>query len=159
MNTLKYCVRNFEEVLGALLLGSMFVLGLANVITRYFFEFSLAFTEELEVAGLVWLTMLGTSAAFKKSHHLNLQYYEKKLSLWAATMVRMGGLVLAIVLFATLAGLSWFHIYDLIDLEITTEALELPEWIYALAIPAGSALVIVRIVQVLIAEKAKLKGV
>ncbi|SCY81297.1 TRAP transporter small permease [Desulfoluna spongiiphila] len=159
MSTLKHIVRNFEEVFGALLLGSMFVLGLANVVTRYFCEFSLAFTEELEVAGLVWLTMLGTSAAFKKSHHLNLQYYEKKLSPRAATMVRMGGLVLAIVLFATLAGLSWFHIYDLIDLEITTEALELPEWIYALAIPAGSVLVIVRIVQVLIAEKAKLKGV
>ncbi|VFQ45155.1 TRAP transporter small permease [Desulfoluna butyratoxydans] len=159
MNTLKHIVRNFEEVFGALLLGSMFVLGLANVVTRYFFEFSLAFTEELEVAGLVWLTMLGTSAAFKKSHHLNLQYYEKKLSPRAATLVRMGGLVLAIVLFATLAGLSWFHIYDLIDLEITTEALELPEWIYALAIPAGSVLVIVRIIQVLIAEKAKLKGV
>ncbi|WP_300671509.1 TRAP transporter small permease [Desulfoluna sp.] len=158
MKYLKLFVQNFEEVSGAFLLGSMFVLGLLNVITRYFFEFSLAFTEELEVAGLVWLTMLGTSAAFKKSHHLNLQYYEKKLSPRAATQVRMGGLVLAIALFATLAGLSCLHIYDLIDLEITTEALELPEWIYVMAIPVGSALVIVRIVQVLIAEMATLKG-
>lgn len=159
MRYLKWFSQNFEEVMGAFLLGAMFVLGLANVVTRYFFQYSLAFTEELEVAGLVWLTMLGTSAAFKTGRHLNLQYYEKKLSPQMATRVRMGGLVLAIVLFATLAGLSWFHIYDLIDLEITTEALELPEWIYALAIPVGCAFVIGRILQVLIAEKAKLKGV
>ena len=148
----KLFISHFEEILGAGLLGAMFVLGLANVATRYFLEVSLAFTEELEVAGLVWLTMLGTSAAFKKSQHLNLQFYEKKLSKRAAAWVRLGGLAFAVVMFATLAGLSWFHIYDLVDLEITTEALEIPEWIYAMAIPAGSALVIVRIFGVIIDE-------
>ena len=149
MGYMKLFFRNFEEILGATLLGSMFVIGLANVVTRYFFEFSLAVTEELEVAGLVWLTMLGTSAAFKKSQHLNLQFYEKKLSPKAAAMVRMAGLGLGIVMFGALAGLSYTHIYDLVDLEITTEALEIPEWIYAMAIPAGSALVIFRILGVL----------
>ena len=41
-----------------------------NVITRYFIQYSFAFTEEVEVACLVWLTMLGAAAGFRRGIHL-----------------------------------------------------------------------------------------
>ena len=76
---LKWLCDNFEEVLGASLLFGMAILAFINVITRYFIKYSFAPTEELEVSGLVYLTMLGASAAFKRDLHLKLFFLQTKL--------------------------------------------------------------------------------
>ncbi len=64
MKKFKWFLNNFEEVSGAVLLFSMALLAFINVLTRYFIKYSFASTEELEVASMVFLTMLGASAAF-----------------------------------------------------------------------------------------------
>ena len=48
----------------------MAIFAFLNVITRYFIQYSFAFTEEVEVACLVWLTMLGAAAGFRRGIHL-----------------------------------------------------------------------------------------
>ena len=55
-----------EEAAAVFLLFLMCLLAFVNVLTRYFIRYSFAFTEEIEVAGLVWLTMLGASAGFRR---------------------------------------------------------------------------------------------
>ncbi len=59
-------------------------------------------------------------------------------------------LILSFLLFSVIAFLSYFHLKDEIDLNITTEALDIPEWIYVMAIPLGSILINIRIVQKII---------
>lgn len=49
---------NLEEIVGVVLLVIMSVFAFVNVVTRYFIQYSFASTEEIEVACLVWLTML-----------------------------------------------------------------------------------------------------
>ena len=70
-----WAAEHFEEMLGAALLAAMACLAMANVVTRYLIELPLAFTEELEVNAMVWLTLLGAAAAFRKRKHLRLLFF------------------------------------------------------------------------------------
>ena len=150
MKKLKWFFKNFEEVSGAVLLLSMALLAFVNVLTRYFIHYSLASTEELEVSSMVFLTMIGASAAFKKNQHLRLMFLDSKVSDKTRFGLNLFSLVLSFILFGVIAFLSYFHLKDEIDLNITTEALDIPEWIYVMAIPLGSILINIRIVQKII---------
>jgi TRAP-type C4-dicarboxylate transport system permease small subunit len=147
---LKWFLKNFEEVSGAILLFLMALLAFVNVLTRYFIKYSFASTEELEVSSMVFLTMLGASAAFKKNQHLRLMYLDSKVSEKTKFKLNLLSLVLSFVLFSVIAFLSYFHLLDEIELNITTEALDIPEWIYVMAIPLGSILINIRIIQKII---------
>ncbi len=143
---------NFEEAAGAALLFLMALLAFLNVLTRYFIKYSLAFTEELEVAAMVWLTMLGSAAAFKHGSHLKLVFLENRASARTRRLLSLLALVLGFVLFSSIAYLSYFHIRDLIELDVTTEALDIPEAIYVAAIPFGAFLIDLRIIQLILKE-------
>jgi TRAP-type C4-dicarboxylate transport system permease small subunit len=150
LKKIKWFLDNFEEVSGACLLFSMALLAFINVLTRYFTKYSFAPTEELEVSSMVYLTMLGASAAFKRGLHLKLMFVETRVNDKTKKIINAVSLIISFLLFSAIAFLSYFHIKDEIELEITTEALNIPEWIYVIAIPLGSILINIRIVQQLI---------
>jgi C4-dicarboxylate transporter DctQ subunit len=150
LKKLRWFFENFEEVCAASLLFFMAMLAFINVLTRYFIKYSFAFTEELEVVGMVFLTMLGASAAFKKDLHLKLVFFESKMSPKIQKIIKLFSLSVSLLLFSTILFLSYYHISDEIELQITTEALNIPEWIYVSAIPLGSILIDIRIVQKII---------
>lgn len=149
---IRWIAGHLEEVLGAILLAGMAVLALANVVTRYIFEYPLAFTEELEINALVWLTLFGTSLAFKRGHHLRMLFFQDKLPenarFWLNQTINAAGLIL----FAALGYLGYQQLLDERVLEITSESLNLPQWIYTSCIPIGCALIVVRILQITLAE-------
>lgn len=146
-NKIGWFAEHFEEVLGASLLGSMAVLAMVNVVTRYVIQLPLAFTEELEVNAMVWLTLLGSAAAFRKRKHLRLLFFLHKLTpRMQYVMERAVGLMSA-GLFCYLGYLGCLQLLDERLLEITSESLGYPQWIYTLAIPIGCLIVVFRIVQ------------
>jgi len=146
----RWFVSHFEEVMGALLLGVMACLAFANVITRYVFEYPLAFTEELEVNALVWLTMFGTAAAFRRRHHLRLLFFQEKLPPAVQKWLQAAMGILAVGLFASLGYLGYMQLLDERLLEITSESLNLPQWLYTVCIPVGCTMIIIRIVVTMI---------
>ena len=147
---MKWFFNNFEELIGAISLFLMALLAFINVITRYFIKYSLAPTEELEVSGLVFITMLGASIALKRDQHLRLMYLDRKVGEKARFYLNLLSLVLTFIFFSILTYLSYFHIKDEMDLNITTEALNIPEWIYVSAIPFGSIIINIRVIQKII---------
>jgi len=142
-----WLAEHFEEVLGAILLSVMAGLAFANVITRYVFHIPLAFTEEIEVNSLVWLTMLGTSAAFRRQSHLRMLFFYEKFSVNLKKFIDLILLGFSFALFTTLGILGYQQLLDEKLLEITSESLNLPQWIYTFCIPAGCILILFRIVQ------------
>lgn len=144
---LRWAAEHFEEVLGALLLSVMALLAFANVITRYIFHLPLASTEELEVNALVWLTLFGTSAAFRKRHHLRIVFFQEKLTPVIRRYLRLAIAVLSVALFSILGYLGYIQILDERILEITSESLDLPQWIYTTCIPVGCVLIVLRIIE------------
>lgn len=148
----RWITGHFEEVLGASLLCCMACLAFANVITRYIFQYPLAFTEELEVNALVWLTLFGTASAFRRRHHLRMLFFLDKFSPKIQTGLNLLMALLAISLFVWLGYLGYYQLLDERLLEITSESLGLPQWIYTLCIPVGCGLIVIRIIEATIKE-------
>ena len=143
---------HLEEVLGASLLLIMATLAFANVLTRYVFQYPLAFTEELEVNALVWLTLFGTSSAFRRRRHLRMLFFQDKFSEKSKALLNQVIALLGAGLFATLGYLGYLQMLDERFLEITSESLNLPQWLYTVCIPVGCALIVFRIIEVAIVE-------
>ena len=137
----------FEEIIGAGLLAVMAVFAFLNVLTRYFIQYSFAFTEEIEVALLVWLTMLGASAGFRRGMHLGFTFLAEKFPASARKIFTVLSALLGIIVFFLLLWFGIGQIGQELQLQITTEALGIPQWIYTLALPIGSVLIIFRIME------------
>jgi TRAP-type C4-dicarboxylate transport system permease small subunit len=139
---------NCEEALCAGLLFFMASLAFVNILTRYFTNISLAFSEEIEVSLLVYLTMLGTAVGFKRGIHLGLVFLVQWLPRRAQRWLSVGGAVLASGLFLALLYFSVRQIQDEIAMATTSEALAIPQWWYTLGLPLGSIIIVARIIQV-----------
>lgn len=152
MSTLRWITEHLEEMLGASLLAVMACLAFANVVTRYVFHYPLAFTEELEVNALVWLTMFGTSSAFRKRRHLSMLFFQDKLSETTRHYLRYAITLISIGLFVSLGYLGYMHMIDERFLEITSESLNIPQWLYTVCIPVGCAMIVFRIIEAAIRD-------
>jgi len=125
----------------------MACLAFANVVTRYVFQYPLAFTEELEVNALVWLTMFGTSSAFRRRKHLSMLFFQDKFPVKIQSALHLGIALLSIALFVSLGFLGYLQLQDEIFLEITSESLGVPQWFYTICIPISCGMIVFRIVQ------------
>lgn len=152
MSKFRWLTEHLEEMLGASLLFIMAILAFANVVTRYVFEFPLAFTEELEVNALVWLTLFGTASAFRRRRHLRMLFLQDKFSEKIRNILNIIIALLGAGLFATLGYLGYKQMLDERFLEITSESLGLPQWLYTVCIPVGCALVVFRIIEAALVE-------
>ncbi|WP_136799594.1 MULTISPECIES: TRAP transporter small permease [Desulfosediminicola] len=143
----RWIAAHLEEVLGASLLCCMACLAFANVVTRYVFHYPLAFTEEIEVNALVWLTLFGTSAAFRRGSHLRMLFFLDKFPPIVQKALNLLMAALGIGLFTSLGYLGYMQLLDERLLEITSESLGLPQWMYTVCIPIGCVLIVVRIIE------------
>jgi TRAP-type C4-dicarboxylate transport system permease small subunit len=144
---LRWLGRNAEEVVCAAMMTFMTVLGFTNVAARYL-GYSMAYTEELLVMLLVWLTMLGTAAGFKRNAHLGMSFFRERLPIVSqkaleilSTILTVGSVVVVMVVCVV------YQIPDEILLKSRTLSLDLPTVYYSLAIPVCGVLVIIRVLQ------------
>ena len=63
----------------AILLTSMVVLVFANVVSRYFLNFAIAWTEEVSRFMFIWVVFISAVLAYVNDEHLKLDILEKKL--------------------------------------------------------------------------------
>jgi TRAP-type C4-dicarboxylate transport system permease small subunit len=144
---LRWAVANFEEACCAAMLAAMSVLAIVNVAARYLTNFSLAYTEEVEVGLLVWITMLGGAAGFKHGAHLGLTFLVERMPARARRVLASAGAALGIGLYLALIWFSLRQIQDETAMGTTSEALGIPQWIYTVALPVGGAILIARTAQ------------
>lgn len=139
---------HLEEALAGGLLMVMCTLAFLNILVRYFTRYSFAFTEEIEVAALVWITMLGAAVGFREAAHLGFTMVRDRFP--RRTRQALAGLsaAVAIATMGTLVWAGWRQIQSQIALGTTSEALAIPEWIYTAALPVGGLFVIARMLQV-----------
>lgn len=138
---------HFEEGLGVLLLFAMCLLAFVNVLTRYFIRYSFAFTEEIEVACLVWLTMLGAAAGFRRGIHLGFNLLSLRFPAFGKKVLFPLATFLTLFTVVLLIWFSLSQIRDEIGLNIRTEALDIPQWWYTLSIPVGGVLILIRLME------------
>lgn len=135
-----------EGYIAAALLLVMISVAFINVITRYLFHASIAFTEEIEVAFFVWVTFLGIGMAFKRGSHLAMVFLRDKLPIKKHLI--LFGQVLSLILFIIVLYLTAQYVYlDMTVYHSTTMALGIPMWTYTIGMPIISILILFRIIQ------------
>lgn len=137
----------FEEWLGAALLAVMVVVAFVNVVVRYCTNFSFSASEELTVNLFVWVVLLGTSRAFREGSNFSMNLIFAACPKAVQKVLYVMSLAACIAFFAWLAWLGAVEVYDEFELNVSSESLDIPVWLYTMATPLISALVIVRILQ------------
>lgn len=137
----------FEELLGALLLAVMACISFINVIVRYCTNFSFSSSEELTVNFFVWLVLLGTSRAFREGDNFSMNLLYDAMPRPVRKFLYVFSIVCCIVFFAALCWQGSIEVMDEIELSVVSESLAIPVWLYTIATPLFSVLIIVRILQ------------
>ncbi|HJD96890.1 TRAP transporter small permease [Mailhella massiliensis] len=137
----------FEELLGALLLAVMACISFINVIVRYCTNFSFSSSEELTVNFFVWIVLLGTARAFREGGNFSMNLLYDAMPRPVRKLLYVFSILCSIVFFAALCWQGSVEVMDEIELNVVSESLAIPVWLYTIATPLFSALIIVRILQ------------
>ncbi|MDX9827292.1 MAG: TRAP transporter small permease [Spirochaetia bacterium] len=136
-----------DELLGAFFLAIMSLITFVNVVNRYLFSKSLAFSEEVVVNLFVWISLLGVSIAFRRGSHLQMtNLYDKFSPQLKRISIAVSG-VIGVIIFAFLIYNSSREIYkNMTFYHSISDALGIPTWIYSLGTPVFSLFVIKEII-------------
>ncbi len=137
----------FEEVFCAILFAVMAVITFFNIISRYLLKYSFAFTEELVVSFFVWLTLLGTSIAFRDQSHLGFSFMIDRLPKKSQKALLWFSAGSGALLFIFLIYFAIGQVGDEISLGITSSGIGVPQWWYTIGVPVWSGLIVLRIFQ------------
>ncbi len=138
---------HLDELLGAFFLGVMSLITFVNVVNRYLFSKSLAFSEEVVVNLFVWITLLGVSIAFRRGSHLQMtNLYDKFSPKLKRLSIGISGII-GVGIFIFLIYNSGREIYkNMTFYHSISDALGIPTWIYSLGTPVFSLFVLKEIV-------------
>ncbi|MDT1062207.1 TRAP transporter small permease [Paracoccus sp. CPCC 101403] len=119
------------------LLAYMALAILAQVVGRYFFNYSIAWSEETATFAQVWLTLLGAGVAMRYNQHVGVDFLILKAPVGVQRIVNgaaflLGIWFLGVVVVGSLSMLS-------IGLMVKSPALRLPMAIPYAALPVGFA--------------------
>jgi C4-dicarboxylate transporter, DctQ subunit len=148
LSRLRWLLAHGEEAAAGAIVLALAALAFANIVARYVASYSLAFTEELEVVGLVWLTMLGAAIGFRRGAHIGFTFVRDRLPRPARRAAAVANTLLSVASMLVLVGYGWLQIRAERSLDAVSEALGVPAWLYTAAIPVGAMIVIVRVLQV-----------
>jgi len=123
---------------------------LANVVVRYLTDISFAFTEELSVFLLVFLTFVGSAKAFLDGNQVAVTYFIDRVGwTWRRRWI-LFALAMSALMVALLAWYGARMAWDDFELEVTSPGLGWPQWIYTVWLPLLSLAVLARIGQGLV---------
>jgi C4-dicarboxylate transporter DctQ subunit len=141
-----------EETLVGLLGLVALVIGLLQVIGRYFDPArAISYAEEVIVYLIIWAIMIVSSQLVRRDGHVRPDLVLRLLSPRYLRVVEIFNCLVAVLFCGALVWYGW-EIVDtslLID-ETSSTDLQFPMWIYYLALPVGSALMLVRYVMRLV---------
>jgi TRAP-type C4-dicarboxylate transport system permease small subunit len=146
-----------EEALAAGTLGLVAVITFANVLTRYFSDFSFAFTEEFSICLMVMMTLFGASVAVVRDRHMRITFLLNKLPPPWRRRAEMFSMTAIAAMFAILTIFGSQFAYDDYRFEVTSPALDIPQWLYSMWLPLLSLVVTGRAVGALM-RLARSKG-
>jgi|SRR6056297_640542 len=158
MKKATYIKDNFEEIICGLLLGIMLLILTYQVVLRFVFNSSNAWSEELARYLFIWFIFIGASYAAQKSAHIKidalLNIYPEKFH----KIVSILGLVVWIVFNIFIVYIGMKYMMSLFKSGKISLGLQLQLGYIYLAIPTGYMLMTIRLVGRLIDRIKNYKG-
>src|SRR5690606_4905357 len=136
-----------ENLLAAIPFAVVAVVAFVNVVSRYFFNLSLAFTGELTVNLAIWMVMMGAVIGLREGAHLGFAVLHQKVR--GAVRTAMTALI-AVAVIVFLVVLLWYG-FDLavrqLDSGRAPPSMDVPQWLCTLALPIGAVFGIYRTIE------------
>ena len=148
-----------ERQLINLMLGFDVLLTIANVISRYIVHQSWSFTEEIVVALLVLMSLIGAAlCAREKGGLINMTILTSRLSMKRQLQLEILTTVLLIVLGVIMVYFGAVKCIQQATTNQLTTSLQIPSWIYSAFVPAGGVLLILHALERIMDCIYELKG-
>ncbi len=127
-----------NQGLVVVMMAAMATLVFTNVVTRYVFDFSLNWAEELSRYLMIWVAYLGAGLAMREGRHVAIEYVQGLLPARFAPVARA---LVALIILAFLVVLAKLGI-DIVQFawRQRTPVLGWPQGVVYLAIPVGAVL-------------------
>ena len=143
---MKFFLNRFEEIIGVACLAIMTTIAFVNVLTRYFFKYSMAFTEEITLYLFVWAVMMGTSIAFREGSNMAVTLFYERFRKGNRKLLMLFSSLLSMAFFIVLTYFGILEVMDEISMNAMTEAIEMPVWWFTSAMPIASVMILFRVV-------------
>ncbi len=134
---LEWAFVRLNQGLVVALMASMAVLVFVNVVTRYLFNHSIIWVEELTQYEMIWITYLGAGLALREGRHVAVDTLQDLLSplprRWLRTLIAAAMalfMAVLVVLGVQIAAFTW---------QQETPVMNLPTGLPYLAVPVGAA--------------------
>ena len=134
-----------EEALGAAAMALICLISFGNVLARYFTNVSFAFTEEFSVALLVFMTFVGSSAAFATNEHIRITFFLNRMPPVLRGLCEVITVIATTLMFALIVYYGAQVTFDEWHWGETTPGLGIPAWIYTVWLPLLSVAIILRV--------------
>ena len=124
-----------ERIVLAAGMAGMALITLANVLTRYLTNISLAFTEEYSILLMVIVTLVGTGYAIASGRHVRIDYFVGLLP-WRGQ--RAADVIAQLMWIAILAVVAWYGArlaWDDYRFGVLSAGLGHDQWIYMASLP------------------------
>jgi C4-dicarboxylate transporter DctQ subunit len=121
----------------------------ANVLLRYWFLSPISWAEELTLYIMVWIVFVGSSVAIRTRGHIAIDLLPMALSLSGRRRLAMLVGLVTLVFLVVFFYYSGQHTLRVRSIDQVTPVMQAPMWLAYLAMPAGSALMILRTCQLL----------
>ncbi len=119
----------FEEAVIFVCMTGIAVLTFGAVLSRFVFNHSIAWSEELVRYMFIWGALFGASFAFKHCSHSGLPILVEKFPPRLARLVAEFGFVLTVLLFAVIVYTGWGLVTLGIDSGQLSPATKIPYWV------------------------------
>jgi TRAP-type transport system small permease protein len=150
MSRVRFLVDYFEEIITSILLVEMVFSVFVGVVWRYVLNNPLIWTEELARIASTWFIFLGGAICFKRSAHISIDVLVRMVPPPVQRGIKLvaSGLVMLVLAVIIVQGIQ----YTSRSFVLVTTALQIPMGYWNAAVPAGSALMLIRLVQAVVAS-------
>jgi TRAP-type C4-dicarboxylate transport system permease small subunit len=142
-----------ERWLAAATMALLCLITFANVLVRYFTNYSFAFTEELSIVLMVVMALIGSSIAFATGRHIRITILLDRLPPSVQGLANLLSAIASVAMFVLIVWLGIRFAYDDYRYDVTTPALDAPQWLYSICLPLFSALILARVVILLLRRR------
>jgi TRAP-type C4-dicarboxylate transport system permease small subunit len=135
-----------NRALVVLMMAVMTTLVFTNVITRYIFNFSIIWAEEVSQYLMVWTAFLGAGLALRQGRHVAIEMFQDRLvaPLGRALRAATAGLILVFLAVLTVLGFQFAAFAWVQETPVLNISLGIPY----LAVPMGAMLFILHLLLV-----------
>jgi TRAP-type C4-dicarboxylate transport system permease small subunit len=138
MGSLRFVVKNFEEIAAGMFLVLMSLATFGNVLLRYVFNSPIQWAEEFSRYAFIWVVFLGAAACSKRKTHIVINAITAVLPPRARAFCSV---VVEMVVLVLMGAITYYG-YTLCTMATqTTSTLKIPQYAVYAVVPFSAALI------------------